>query len=546
MLEVPEAAVSATFTAAERALAGDPLTMAQYKARALAPLYGLQFGAKDALTIAVEVAKGKGEHVEKADVFRGAVEGRKGEIVRLPFKALQVEDVLFRTVAERAEAHLMAVDRATKEGLHPATPEFREAVQTYVTAPETGLSDAAAAKAIARIQQAGAEGVFSQRLGPRLETLQRAMAGHWSQLIIPFMRTPANLVSWAVQHVPGLNLVSGRWRADYAEGGEARSKAMARVVIGAGLTTMAYSLAQDGLLTGGGQFDPEQRRTKNAAGWQPYSIKVGDKFYSYQRLEPAAKVLGIAADLVELQGAMKDDMDKAKITAMLVLMFGNATVSTTYLSGLSNAMNSVTDPQRYGGNFVEQYASSLVPKIVGQPTMMADPYKREVDGVLDAIQSQIPILREKLLPKRDVWGEPVKNERWFGVMPVARTEASDDKVKTEAVRLQIAIADAPRFITEKGPFNPKDKRLEIQPEQRDIMREVSGKNAMTILAPIVNAPDWQSIPDFAKAEIYKRVIEGARKQGAYAALPPDDAARVELRQKIVDRVIKESQAAGSP
>ena len=49
----------------------------------------------------------------------------------------------------------MAIDRAVKEGLHPATPEFREAVQTYTTAPETGLSDAAGAKAIARVQQAG-------------------------------------------------------------------------------------------------------------------------------------------------------------------------------------------------------------------------------------------------------------------------------------------------------------------------------------------------------------------------------------------------------
>lgn len=541
MLDIPETAIAATFTAAQRKLAGDPLTMAQFKARALAPLYGLQFGAMDALTVAKEVALGKGESLEKADVYRTAIEGKKGEVIRLPFKALQVQDALFRTLAERAEAHIMAVDRAVKEGLHPDSKEFREAVVKYTAEPETGLSEKAALEAVTRIEQAGAEAVFSQRLGPRMETLQRAMAGHWSQLIIPFVRTPTNLVSWAIQHVPGMNLMSGRWREDFAAGGERQAKAVARVTIGAGLATAAYVLASDGLLTGGGNFDPEQRRTKTAAGWQPYSVKVGDAYYSYQRMEPVAKVLGIAADLIELQQAATDEQDKAKIATMLVLMFGNATVSTTYLSGLSNAIGAVTDPARKGENFMEQYASSLVPKIVGQSVAVADPYKREVDGVMDAIQSQIPFLREKLVMKRDAWGEPQKNDRWFEVMPVAKSDISEDKVKTEAVRLQIAIADAPKFVTERGPFNPKDKRVELNAEQRDIFREVAGKNAMTILGPIVNAPDWANIPDFAKAEVYKKVIEGTRKQGQYAALPPDDAARVKLRQDIVDRVIRETE-----
>lgn len=68
---------------------------------------------------------------------------------------------------------------------------------------------------------------------------------------------------------------------------------------------------------------------------------------------------------------------------------------------------------------------------------------------------------------------------------------------------------------------------------------------MAILGPIVNAPDWDRIPDFAKAEIYKHVIEGARKQGQYAALPPDAAERQKLREKIVERVIRETQEAES-
>ena len=46
---------------------------------------------------------------------------------------------------------------------------------------------------------------------------------------------------------------------------------------------------------------------KRAAGWQPYSIKLGDTYYSYQRIEPVAKVIGLAVDLIELARATKDD-----------------------------------------------------------------------------------------------------------------------------------------------------------------------------------------------------------------------------------------------
>jgi hypothetical protein len=543
MVELPESAIAATITAGRRALAGDPLTMAQYKARALAPLYGLQMGAVDALKVAGEVWRQSGEHVEKADIQRGAIEGKKGEIIRLPFKALQVEDVLFRTVAERAESHIMAVDRAVEEGFNPNTAEGQARIAALTSDPTLGLEGADALAATKRVQEAGAEAVFAQRLGPRMAALQQAMAGHWSQFIIPFFRTPANLVSWAIQHTPFLNLMSGRWRADYEAGGERQARAVARVAVGAALTMTAFSLAESGQLTGGGMFDKEEGNAKRAAGWQPYSLQIGDKYYSYQRIEPVAKVLGLAADIKDMWQKTKDEGDKAKLISMAVLMFGNATVSTTYLSGLSNAIQSIADPTRYGENFLEQYASSLVPKAIGQAVTAADPYKREVNGVMDAVQSQIPFLREKLMPKRDVWGEPVSNDKWFDVMPVSVTQKDEDKVKQEAVRLHLALTDAPKFLLERGPFKSKERQIELSPEQRDTFRETMGKNAMAILAPIVNAPDWKNIPDFAKAAIYQKVFEGTRKQGQYAALPPEDAARVKLREKIVGEVLRQVQEA---
>jgi hypothetical protein len=542
MIDLPENTLAATITAGKRAAKGDPLTMAQYKARALSSVIGLQLGTADALKVAGEALRSDTLSLDKGDIYRPAIEGVKGEIIRTPFRLLQAQDALFRIPAERAKAYELAVDRVVKEGLHPDTMEAKAKITEYLNNPATGLSATAGQKVLDTIAQVGAEAVFSQRVGPRLEMVQQAMAGHWSQFVIPFVRTPANLVSWAVQHTPGLNLLSGRWRADFAAGGEAQARAIARVTIGTGIAMTAFAMAEDGILTGGGLYDKEQGGTKRAAGWQPYSIQIDGKYYSYQRIEPVAKVMGIAGDLIDMIKASDDNVDAKKMTAMLVLMFGNATISTTYLSGLASAVNAMVDPVRYGDQFMEGYATSLVPKIIGQTTTLADPYKREVDGVMDAIQSQLPYFREKLMPKRDAWGEPSANNKWFAVMPVATSEVSKNKVKTEAVRLELAIAPVPKDITEKGPLKAKDKRIELTAEQRDVFAQVSGKNAMEILAPIVNAPDWERTPDFAKEAIYKRVIEGTRRQGQYAALPADAAERDKVRQKIVDTIIKQTEA----
>jgi hypothetical protein len=254
IVDVPESAIAASLFAIGKAAKGDPLTMAQWKARAFAPIYGIQFGAKDALHVAAEVWRGHGQHLEKADVYRTAIEGKVGEVIRTPFKLLQVQDALFRTVAERAKAYEMAVDRVVKEGLHPDSMEARDRITLYTQRPEIGMTEAAAAKALEAIESAGAEAVFAQRLGPKMEMLQKATQGSALGFVIPFVRTPANLVSWAVQHVPGLNLLSGRWRADFAAGGEARAKAVARVIIGTGLTVTSYQprsrAARSALLAG--------------------------------------------------------------------------------------------------------------------------------------------------------------------------------------------------------------------------------------------------------------------------------------------------------
>lgn len=553
-VEIPTAALTATVEAGRLAAKGTPMPAALYRAKAAAPMIGVQLGMRDALTVAAEVWRQKGEHLEAGDKYKSAIPGKTGELIRTPFRVLQVQDVFFRTFAERGKAYELAVERAGKEGYAAGTREFDAIVKQYVDQPQLGLSLKDAQGVTKQIEQAGAEAIFSQRLGPRMEQFSRSVQGGAFEFIFPFRRTPINLMSWSMQYTPGLNLLSGRWRDDFMAGGERRSQALTRVSMGVGLSMMAYSLAEQGLLTGGGLFDEEQNRTKSGAGRQPYSLKVGDNYYSIARLEPVNKPLMIAADIFEMQKVATDKNDKAKLGLMAVALFGNATISMNYMSGISNAMNAALEPNRYAESFVEQYASSLVPKIIGQTVSTIDPYSREVNGAMDAIQAQLPFIREKLLPRRDVWGEPVENKKLFSVLPIQMTEESKNKVKTEALRLQIGIADVPKFITEKGPLRPGERQMEIGSAERNLLREVSGKYAMEILAPVVNSPDWDGrdamgrpyLPDYAKQEFYRDVIKDQRERAKAEILPADMPAREAVRQKMINKVIQQTDGTKAP
>lgn len=567
LIEKPTAALY------EAALSKEPIVAANLKARALSPLYGMQLAVLDGLKLVKEttalieahgVKKGaamaKAQYDLRTQGYEGKIDARPdmlrtdapsiGEraaarFTNFSFGMLKAQDLPFRTIGERAKAYELAVERATKETrYHPSTAEWKQAVARFVDDPTQGLPAAKALEVKAAIEAAGDAQVFAQPLGPKLSAVSNAIAGTPWDLVFPARRTPVNLLDWAVQRTPGLNLMSSKWRADFEAGGPRRAEALARVTVGTALAATAYWLASEGLFTGGNLADPETSATKEGARIPRYSIKVGDEYYSIARIEPIAKPMMLIADLIEISQSKKlTEEDAGKAVALTVLAFANATVSTTYLSGLSDLMRATTEPARFGEALVEGYATTLIPKIIGQPATIMDPYKREVDGVFDAIQSQMPYLREKLAPKIDIWGSLTENERLFRVTPIATAKMSEDKVKTEAVRLELGITRAPKYIEERTPLKPMQERTKLTPAQRSVLQEVTGTYALQELSRIVSQPAWDKLPDYAQAALYKKVIERAQTIGKNQALSPDSPERVAKRKEAWEEVLRQNEAA---
>jgi hypothetical protein len=382
---------------------------------------------------------------------------------------------------------------------------------------------------------------FNERLGEKGKWLQM-LVNKWNlQPIVPFIRTLINVMKEMFRMSP-LSPVIGEWREDFKAGGIRKDRAIAEMVLGTGIAGVGMSMAFSGTLTGQGAPQPGEKNVARAAGWQPYSIKVGDTYYSLQRIQPLGTLLGMCADVAEVSQHMTDE-EMDKVSKMVAVAFANAVTNQTFLAGITGVLNVMSDPDRYGKRFFQNYAASLVPAtgLMGNIAEAMDTSQREVYSVLDAVKARVPGLRQTLEPKRDVFGEEMgAPERLGGVLPVVKKVEATDKARTEAARLQVSVVPAPlsvHLVAGSGKLG----KVELTPQERDAYANIGGNIAHEIINDMVQSAGWDEVPD----RIQKRMIEKAFKQAhriaAMQALP--EGKREDLIANITDKLEEELSGA---
>ena len=302
--------------------------------------------------------------------------------------------------------------------------------------------------------------------------LQR-MAMHHPMLrfIFPFVRTPMNILGEASDRfLPTAILPMANYLGRMALGKDmtalkaARSKTLRQLASGnrdevaevagrLGMATAAAAIfgakAHEGILTGRGPADPEQRQILKETGWQPYSIKTDQGYISYSRFDPFATVMGTIADMFDyLRYAPLEEQERLDTMAMaMTVALSNNLTNKTYLAGLANAVEAVQSPDRYMAKLARTYGSSFVPfsSALGQSVYAAgDDAMRDVQSMSEAIRARVPYMSETVRPLRNIFGEPVTRTTAIGAannpvldmfVPIIYSEVTDDLVKKEIAEL---------------------------------------------------------------------------------------------------------------
>ena len=266
------------------------------------------------------------------------------------------------------------------------------------------------------------------------------------RILLPFVRTPSNIMQYVAARTPAAPLLDS-FKADIAAGGARRDIALARMGLGTFTLFAMTDAAMSGLITGAGPKDKAQKAALRRTGWQPYSFKIGDKYYAFNRLDPLGAQLGFAADLGETLANSAEGVNDADLEELIVTAtFSGASnmVSKTYLSGLTSFFEMMGDPDRYSESWLKRMSGSLVPAGVAQVARSIDPTMREAQSMLEAIQARTPGLSDSLPAVRDLWGRPVSYQSGMGwaydaFSPVAASQYKPEPIDKEIMRLGVTV-----------------------------------------------------------------------------------------------------------
>jgi len=162
-------------------------------------------------------------------------------------------------------------------------------------------------------------------------------------IFFPFVRTPANLMSRALQRTPIANVMSKRTKRMWNSGNKSeRAEVIGNTIIGTGLFSAALGYSMSGTITGSGPIDPVRNRLWRSAGFKPYHIKIGDTWRRYDRLEPLMLPFIYVSSLHEnLYRYNNNQEDLEDSILMFIAVSAKTLVDRTWLRGLKGIVDGI-------------------------------------------------------------------------------------------------------------------------------------------------------------------------------------------------------------
>jgi len=386
----------------------------------------------------------------------------------------------------------------------------------------------------------------------------------WMTAVIPFVRTPTNILQFGIERSPfGLpihatKMLSSKYREGLAKGNRTeRAEIQGKIAMSVATTAaLIYTLgSQDSskVISGYGPKDPDARKA-----WlldnQPYSIRIGDRIHSYQRLDPMATMLGIIADINEgLEYNEFDEKDSATIFGVLSLAFSNNITNKSYVQGIDNLFGVMKDPLNNTEKFLGGIVGGFVPNFANQTmNVQEDRPLREVRGIMDYMIKRTPGLEGKLPPRYNFLGDVETLESSGGfkgfVDPIYSKDVAKNIVDYELGNLGASFGKPDTTLRQgyedldmRDYYNPKTKQQTYSRLMELVgTKKLGGKTLRERLAMMFKDKRYQSMPDAdsrnslssssPKAKAIRRIItayNAAAKQQVLEENP-------ELYQRYVD------------
>ena len=228
--------------------------------------------------------------------------------------ALQAEDVFFKTVAQRMALQRYAFNRVVREhGTSISKAERAELIEAIVRSPTDDMWLEA--------RKQGELSTFTEDPHVVAQTvIDFAHQNPSVRFVVPFIRTPSNVVVQSMQRVP---VLAGLVREHGMRPGELNTAAgqaryRARQAVGGLVMTAGVGAVFADRLSGGAPGNDRLRATREGLGMKDYAVKIGDTWIDYRQFGGRIGLgLGLVANSADLmasadtEGELKDMVNLA-------------------------------------------------------------------------------------------------------------------------------------------------------------------------------------------------------------------------------------------
>lgn len=355
--------------------------------------------------------------------------------------------------------------------------------------------------------------------------------------VLPFRRTPANILMRGVEYSP-VGLVKGLTYdlAQVHNGKLSAAEAIDNIaagLTGTGLLALGAFMTAQGWVTGG-SGDDEQAELDNLTGGQPYAVTIGSHSYPLDWMAPEALPFFVG---VELYNNLADNGTRSgramnDITSSLSSLT-EPMLEMSMLQGLQDAIDSVAySENKLAGliaSSVTSYLSQGLPTIFGQAertredrreTTFVDrtsPLSNDLQRGLGRTMNKLPGDFQQI-PYIDGWG---RTESSGKLLPRAAENFlapwySSQKNVTEADRELQRLLDAgqsgvvarrtPQSIQVTYKENPEDETNQkryLNAEEYVTYATVKGQTSYDLVMDMINSAEYRSLTDEQKADAIK-------------------------------------------
>lgn len=333
------------------------------------------------------------------------------------------------------------------------------------------------------------------------------LGGGAGEIVLPFGKTPSAVAMQIINYSPigiAKTIIENIGKGKFDQ--RLFSQGIGRGLTGTAVLAIGMELAKKGLVSLDFPIgDEREQELQKAEGRKENSVKVDGKWRSPIIFGPAGNLILLGAhfqNALETSGSPTEAMSKA--------VFGGLKSFTeqTFLTGLKDAVNALTDPKRYAKSYLPNLLASVVPTAVSDIAKATDPQERRAETTVERVQARIPGARLGLEPQVDILGrerERVGNPLETLADPTRPSKDVSTPVTEELRRLTDA-----GFKVSPTALGDKKGYKGLSQEENTRLWKLAGGITSDKLESLFSKEQYLNLSDEAKGKAVEKVVDQAK------------------------------------